>query len=437
MVEIPAILNREQVLKELCFDERGRWAIPVMNRDQAINPPFPGRPLIIKDDTFRESTNMPGVAPTNERKLDLARKLEATGVKEIVAGHAGLQSQCDFMRMVKDAGLKLMVHAYVDFGDWKRGIDNAVAAGADAIWMPGALNPSPIFAGKLGSRYGYWSADFNLDAVLDTMRAGIDAAKDKGKLITVGRAPMLPGIFEKALEAYVRGGADRICIFDDRGNYTPQTMSHVVKMHREAVGPDVKLEVHCHDDFGLSLANSIEAVRAGADVVDCVLNGYSHRSGNCALEQIVPALEVLYGVGTGVDLSQLKSLCDLAAEVFGVPIPAQRPHVGTSAFAYGGVHISALLQEGWFVWETMQAETIGQRRHVVWSPTALERHGMAGPVALKMRRMGLKFDEAQLEQVFAGMRKLMATKNYATDEELEAVVHEVTGGRPADRTQAA
>lgn len=428
MVEIPAVLNREQVLKELSFEERGRWAVPVLNRRKDVNPEIPARDVIIKDDTFRESTNMPGASPTNEQKLDLARKLEATGVKEIVAGHAGLREQCDFMRMVKDAGLKLMVHAYVDFGDWKRGIENAVAAGADAIWMPGALNPSPIFAGKLGSRYGYWSADFDLSAVLDTMKAAIDAAKDKNKLITVGRAPMIPDIFDKALDAYVKGGADRICIFDDRGNYTPQSMGYVVKMHRDAVGPDVKLEVHCHDDFGLSLANSLESVRAGADIVDCVLNGYSHRSGNCALEQIVLALEVLYGVKTGVDLGQLMSLCKLASEVFGVPIPPQRPHVGASAYAYGGVHISALLQEGWFVWETMQAETIGQRRHVVWSPTALERHGMAGPVALKIRRMGLQFDEAQLEQVFAAMRKALAAKKFATDEELEAVVHEVLGG---------
>jgi len=427
MVEIPAVLNPEQVLKELSFDEQGRWAVPVLNRRKDVNPGVPTRDVIIKDDTFRESTNMPGASPTNEQKLGLARKLEATGVKEIVAGHAGLKEQCDFMRMVKDAGLKLMVHAYVDFGDWKRGIDNAVAAGADAIWMPGALNPSPIFAGKLGSRYGYWSADFDLSVVLDTMKAAIDAAKDKNKLITVGRAPMIPDIFDKALDAYVKSGADRICIFDDRGNYTPQTMGYVVKMHRDAVGPDVRLEVHCHDDFGLSLANSLESVRAGADIVDCVLNGYSHRSGNCALEQIVLALEVLYGVKTGVDLSQLMSLCKLASEVFGVPIPPQRPHVGASAFAYGGVHISALLQEGWFVWETMQAETIGQRRHVVWSPTALERHGMAGPVALKIRRMGLQFDEAQLEQVFAAMRKALATKKFATDEELEAVVHEVLG----------
>ena len=427
MVEIPAVLNREQVLKELSFDAQDRWAVPVLNRRKDVNPEIAARDVIIKDDTFRESTNMPGASPTNEQKLDLARKLEATGVKEIVAGHAGLKEQCDFMRMVKDAGLNLMVHAYVDFGDWKRGIDNAVAAGADAIWMPGALNPSPIFAGKLGSRYGYWSADFDLSVVLDTMKAAIDAAKDQNKLITVGRAPMIPDIFDKALDAYVKGGADRICIFDDRGNYTPQTMGYVVKMHRDAVGPDVKLEVHCHDDFGLSLANSLESVRSGADIVDCVLNGYSHRSGNCALEQIVPALEVLYGVKTGVDLSQLMSLCKLASEVFGVPIPPQRPHVGASAFAYGGVHISALLQEGWFVWETMQAETIGQRRHVVWSPTALERHGMAGPVALKIRRMGLQFDEAQLEQVFAAMRKVLATKKFATDEELEAVVHKVLG----------
>ena len=69
----------------------------------------------------------------------------------------------------------------------------------------------------------------------------------------------------------------------------------------------------------------------------------------------------------------------------------------------------------------------GQKRHVVWTPTSLERHGMAGPVALKIRRMGLAFNEAQLEQVFAKMRTAMAAKKFATDEELEAVVREVLG----------
>lgn len=427
MIKISPHLNREMVLKELHFDEKERWAVPILNRMSVVDAQIPRHKVIIKDDTFRESTNMPGASPTNQQKMELAKKLEAVGITEIVAGHAGLKDQCDFMRMVKDSGSKLMVHAYVDFGDWKSGIEKAVAAGADAIWMPGALNPSPIFAAKLGPKFGYWSPDFDLTAVLGTMDSAIKLAKDHGKLITVGRAPMIPEIFDKALEAYVKAGADRVCIFDDRGNYTPQTMGHVVKMHRDRVGPNIKLEVHCHNDFGLALANSLEAVRSGADVVDCVLNGYSHRSGNCALEQIVAALEVLYDLRTGVDLKQITALCQLAADVFGVPISQQAPHVGASAFAYGGVHISALLEEGWFVWETMQAETIGQNRHVVWTPTALERHGMAGPVALKIKRMGLQFDEAQLEEVFAKMRVAMASKKFATDEELESVVHEVLG----------
>lgn len=427
MVEISSKLNPEQVLKDLSFEEKGRWAVPVANRLKAVDPVVLPQSAIIKDDTFRESTNMPGSAPTNEQKIELAKKVETVGIKEIVGGHAGLDEQCRFMKMVKDSGLGLMVHAYVDFGDWKRGIEKAIAAEADAIWMPGALNPSPVFAGRLGSRYSYWSPDFDLSTVLETAKTAIQMAKDKGKLVTVGRAPLDPAIFYKALEAYVRAGADRICIMDDKGNYTPQTMAYMVKMTRDVIGPDVKIEVHCHDDFGLALANSIESVRAGADVVDCVLNGYSHRSGNTALDQIVLALEVLYGIRTGVDLSGLTSLCQFASEIFGVPIPRQAPHIGESAYSYGGVHIGALLQEGWFIWETIPAETIGQRRHVVWTPTALERHGMAGPVAIRIQTMGLRFNEAQLEQVFGELRKVMAEKKFATDEELQAVVHKVLG----------
>jgi isopropylmalate/homocitrate/citramalate synthase len=73
------------------------------------------------------------------------------------------------------------------------------------------------------------------------------------------------------------------------------------------------------------------------------------------------------------------------------------------------------------------AHSLHRRRHVVWTPTALERHGMAGPVALKIRGMGYKLEEKQLEQIFARMRTVMAEKRFATDEELEATVHEVLG----------
>ena len=425
MVDIPDTLNHEVIRKELLFDNDDRWAIPALTRKTVVDSAIIQRKIIIKDDTFRESTNMPGTSPSNKQKLKLAKLFVKSGIKEIVAGHAGIREQCDFMKMIKESDLNLMVHAYVDFGDWKRGIQNAIDVGADAIWMPGALNPSPIFAGKLGAEYGYWSNKFDLIKVMDSVKAAVQFAKDNDKFITVGRSPMIASIFEKTIETYVKTGADRICIFDDRGNYTPHTMSYIVKMHRDAAGPDIGLEVHCHDDFGLALANSLEAVRSGADVIDCVLNGYSHRSGNCALEQIVAALEVLYNVKTGVDLKKLVSLCKFASEIFGVPIPSQAPHIGSSAYAYGGVHISALLREGWFVWETIKAETLGQKRNITWTPTAIERHGIAGPVALKIQSMGFQIDEAKLNQVFDEMRKEMSKKKVLTDEELEKIVNDV------------
>ncbi len=427
MVEISSKLNPRQVLRDLIFDEKERWAMPVVNHLKVVDSVVPPRNVIIKDDTLRESTNMPGSAPTSEQKIELAKRLEAIGVTEIVGGHAGMDDQCELMRKFKDFCPKLMVHAYVDFGDWKRGIDKAVAAGVDAIWMPGALHMSPAMVGKLGSRYAMWSPDFELSAVLESATAAIKTAKDKGKLISIGRVPLDPELFYKTLEAYIKAGADRICVGDGKGFYTPQTMSYYVKMIRDIVGPNVKIEVHCHDDFGFALANSVESVRASAEVVDCVLNGYSHRSGNCAFAQIVLALEVLYGVRTGVDLSQVMSLCQFASDIFGVPIPPLSPHIGAYAYAYGGTHIGAILQEGWFLWEGIRAETIGQHRHVVWTPTALERHGLAGPVAVKIQTMGFKCDEKQLQQVFEKLRKVMAQKKFATDEEVETAVHEVLG----------
>jgi hypothetical protein len=117
MVEISPKLNPKQVLRDLSFDKDGRWAVPVVNRRKVVDSVVPPRNVIIKDDKLRESTNMPGSAPTNEQKLELVRRLEAIGIKEVVGGHAGMDDQCDLMRMFKDSCPKLMVHAYVDFGD--------------------------------------------------------------------------------------------------------------------------------------------------------------------------------------------------------------------------------------------------------------------------------------------------------------------------------
>ena len=321
----------------------------------------------------------------------------------------------------------MKVHATIDLGDFKRCIENAVAAGADGVGFGDSLNLSPIRVGKLGSRFAYGGRDFDLSASLELTTATIKFAKDKGLFVTAARAPMDPEIFSKTLETYVKAGADTITVFDDKGDHTPQAMAYTVKMHRDVVGPGVKLRVHCHDDFGLALANTIEAVRAGADVVDCVVNGYSHRSGNCSLDQIVLALEVLYDIRTGIDLSQLMPIAKYASEIFRVPIPAQAPHIGSSAYSYGGIHVSALLQEGWFVWEAIKAEAIGQHRTIVWTPTAIQRFGTAGPVAVKIQSMGLQCNETQLEQVFGKLREVIAQKKVATDEEFEAIVYDVIG----------
>ena len=427
MPEFASKLNPERIRKIFSFDEKDRWVVPVVNKMKTVDSVVAPRKVTILDDTFRESTNMPGANPTSKQKLELAKMLEEAGVKEIVGGYAGINEQCEFMRMVKESGIKLKVHAMLDLADFKRCIENAVAAGVDGVGFGDSMNIWPTRVGKLGPRYAYGGRDFDLAASLELAKTAIQTAKGKGLHVTAARALMDPEIFSKTLETYVKAGADAITIFDDKGDHTPQAMAYTVKMHRDVVGPDVKLRIHCHDDFGLALANSIEAVRAGVDVVDCVVNGYSHRSGNTALDQIVLALEVLYGIPTGIDLSKLMSIAKFASEIFGVPIPAQAPHIGGSAYSYGGIHVTALLEEGWYGWEGLRAETIGQQRHIVWTPTALQRFGLSGPVATRIKSMGLECNEEQLEKVFEELRKIFAVKKVATDTELEKIAHEVLG----------
>jgi isopropylmalate/homocitrate/citramalate synthase len=100
----------------------------------------------------------------------------------------------------------------------------------------------------------------------------------------------------------------------------------------------MEIAIHCHDDFGMATANTVEAVRAGADLVDVTVIRTGHRCGNASLEQVVAALESIYGVDTGVKLEQLRPLCQFVAEEYGLTIPANAPVVGDSMYTYGGIH---------------------------------------------------------------------------------------------------
>ena len=164
----------------------------------------------------------------------------------------------------------------------------------------------------------------------------IKMAKDSGVEITMILAYATQtelGYVQEFFGASAAAGADCVCIADSHSVATPPAMHNYVTAVRAVV--DVPVEVHCHNDFNLSLANSIAGVEAGAERVDVIVNGLDpNGAGLAAMEEVVAALELLYGVDTGIDLSKLTDLSRLHAQMTGVRMAENKAIVGTRAFGY-------------------------------------------------------------------------------------------------------
>jgi 2-isopropylmalate synthase len=248
-------------------------------------------------------------------------------------------------------------------------------------------------------------------------------SKRLGQYTAIGTVAATLDNLRQSVQTCLDAGADRFYLYDTRGWHTPQAMAYLTRFVRDIVGDRMEIAVHCHDDFGLAVANTVEAVRAGADVVDVTLIRTGHRCGNASFEQTVIALEVLHDIRTGIELEKLHSLCHFVAETYGLRIPPNAPIVGDHMFVYGGVHINALLTGAWFLWENLRAEVVGHRRRIVFGPTALRR-GAESPIALKARQMGVQLSEAQLEQVYQRLGAIIEERHQADEVEVESLIRE-------------
>jgi isopropylmalate/homocitrate/citramalate synthase len=187
--------------------------------------------------------------------------------------------------------------------------------------------------------------------------------------------------------------------------------------------------VHCHDDYGLATASTLEAVKVGAEVVDCVVNGLGDRAGNAPLEEVVTALTVLYGVDTGVKIEGLYPLSKLVEEVYGVPIAPNKALVGVNQYNHAtDSHIVDIIKGEWFTWENIRAEALGQKRVLEFGSTALSRQ-LSGAIGSKMEAMGYSFDQGDLDRVIENLKGVIEKKRFASEDELEAVIKTVMRGR--------
>lgn len=304
------------------------------------------------DTTLRDGEQTPGVSLTPEQKLKIAEELCAIGVNVIEAGTAiASEGEREAIKLISSAGLSAEI---CTFSRAKiEDIDLAVACGVDSVHLVIPVSDLHITK-KLGK---------TREEVYTMAMESIVYAKERGLIVELSgedasRADQqyLARLFKDG----VAHGADRLCFCDTVGLLTPERTAEVIPPLCFA-----PLSIHCHNDLGLALANTLAALRSGATCAHTTINGMGERAGNVPFEEVVMALEKLYGYDTGIDKSKIYALSTLVSQLTKIPLAANKPIVGGMAFTHeSGIHAHGLQRDP-TTYEPMAPETVGRKRRIV------------------------------------------------------------------------
>lgn len=312
--------------------------------------------FVLWDETLRDGEQMPGVHFTPEEKLRIAEKLSDAGVPLLNAGIPVVsEEEARAVKLLAGAGLKAKVLA----------AGRTVPADVDAVIRSGATHIA-IFVAASDVHLRY-KLKMTQEQVLDASVAAVRQAKQAGLHVAfvtedTVRAPF--DFVERLYRTVQEAGADRLVISDTVGIMTPLTFRWFLREFRRRVNPR-DWSVHCHNDFGLAVANTLTAVEEGVNSPHVCVNGLGERAGNASLEETVMALEYLYGFKTGIRTDQLFELSRLVEELSGVPIAVNKALVGYNSFSHeAGIHTHGILAHT-LTYEPLQPETLGRRRQMI------------------------------------------------------------------------
>ncbi len=329
----------------------------------------------IWDETLRDGEQAPGVHFSPDEKLRIAELLSDMGVGVVNAGIPVVsKEEAEAVHRVAHAGLRTKVLAAAR--TVPRDIEAVVDSGVTHIAIF-------VAASQVHLRY---KLKMSQDEVLAASMASVRRAKEAGlhtAFVTEDtvRAPF--DFVERLYRSVQDAGADRLVVADTVGIMTPLTFRWYLTEFNRRVQPK-DLSVHCHNDFGLATANTLTAVECGARAPHVCVNGLGERAGNAALEEVVLALESLYGASTGVDTHRLFELSRLVEELSGVPVGVNKALVGYNAFSHeAGIHTHGILANT-LTYEPLQPDTIGRHRQMI-----LGKHTGRAAVVEKLKERGM------------------------------------------------
>ena len=377
--------------------------------------------IIIFDTTLRDGEQSPGASMNLEEKVRMARQLDALGVDVIEAGFP-MASEDDFRavqavaREVRrpivaalarttredierawralDQAAHPRLHTFIATSDLhlqrklRKTRDEALWMAAEAVGLAKSFTPDVEFSAEDATRS-------DVDYLCQVVQTAVDA------------------------------GAVTINIPDTVGYTCPPEFARLIHTLRDRVRgiEGITLSVHCHNDLGLAVANSLAAIEAGARQVECTINGIGERAGNASLEEIVMALYVRRDIlpyTTGVETTQISKSSQLLSNITGILVQPNKAVVGRTAFAHeAGIHQDGVLKER-RTYEIMTPESVGIKTNRL----VLGKHSGRHALGRKLADLGYRLNRADLDHAYRRFIEIADQKKEIFDEDLVAIVHE-------------
>jgi len=378
----------------------------------ALFSSFPSK-IRVFDTTLRDGEQTPGVSLTPENKLRIAQRLDELGVDVIEAGFAAVSDgEMEAVKLIAAQGLKAEIcsAARGTRGD----IDAVAKSGADSIHLIIPVSDLHIEFKLKKTR----------EQVLQITRDMVKHAKAQGLIVELSaedatRADV--AYLKKMFTIGIEAGADRVVACDTVGVLTPERSYELFADLRKALKVPV-VSVHCHNDFGMAVANTIAALRAGANQFHATINGLGERAGNASLEEIVVSLISLYKLKLGIKTQQLYSISQLVSRLTGVYVQPNKAIVGENAFTHeSGIHTQGMLAHP-STYEPIAPELVGGTRRL-----AAGKHAGSAGLKAALAGMGLAPSEEQLKEIFQRVKSVGDKGKTVTDADLLAIAESVLG----------
>jgi len=375
--------------------------------------------VIVFDTTLRDGEQAAGGTLNIQEKLEIARQLEKLGVDVIEAGFP-VTSPGDFeaVRLIskelRQPTVCVLTHANID----------AVDQSWEAVKI--ARNPRIHIVLSSSDIHLFYQLRKSRDEVVKMSVATVTRARkycSDVEFSAMDASRTDPEFIYRLLEAVIKAGATTVNIPDTVGFAMPPQFGNLISNVLEKV-PNIHkaiISIHCHNDLGMAVANSLEALKRGARQVEGTINGIGERAGNAALEEIIMALktrEDYYQLMTGIDTTQIYKTSRLVSELTGFSIQANKAIVGGNAFRHSsGLHIDGMIKDA-------QTYQIIDPRAVGIPASSLVLGKTSGRHAFKERlaELGYSLNEDNLNRAFAAFKELADKKKNVTDRDIESLV---------------